>query len=145
MNPIQSGIAAAHAAHAAAAAPNLPATLSHAALSTGSLSALQLVARHGSDRGRIIAARAQEAILSGALRLAGAQGPGPRYEASFPAADGAEEAHLSLRLVPGTDGGHAAVTETALCLAVRPALVRPDERRAPTLRGGLQGAANQGH
>jgi creatinine amidohydrolase len=39
---------------------------------------------------------------------------------------------------PGTDGGHAAVTETALCLAVRPELVRPDERRAPILHGGLQ-------
>lgn len=39
---------------------------------------------------------------------------------------------------PGTDGGHAAVTETALCLAVRPTLVHPDERRAPTLHGGLQ-------
>lgn len=39
---------------------------------------------------------------------------------------------------PGTAGGHAAVTETALCLAVRPDLVRPDERRAPILHGGLQ-------
>lgn len=45
---------------------------------------------------------------------------------------------LQERHFPGTDGGHAAVTETALCLAVRPALVRPDERRAPTLRGGLR-------
>jgi creatinine amidohydrolase len=35
---------------------------------------------------------------------------------------------------PGTDGGHAAVVETALALAVRPALVRSDRMRAPQLK-----------
>jgi creatinine amidohydrolase len=39
---------------------------------------------------------------------------------------------------PGTDGGHAAVVETALCLALRPELVKAGEGRAPTLRGGLR-------
>lgn len=39
---------------------------------------------------------------------------------------------------PDTAGGHAAVVETALCLARRPALVRVAEEHPPTLRGGLQ-------
>lgn len=35
---------------------------------------------------------------------------------------------------PGTDGGHAAVMETALCLAEREHLVRKDRMRAPELK-----------
>lgn len=35
---------------------------------------------------------------------------------------------------PGTDRGHAAVMETALCLAGRPELVRRDQLRAPEVR-----------
>ena len=38
------------------------------------------------------------------------------------------------RHFPGTDGGHAAVMETALCLADRADLVRTDLMRAPELR-----------
>ena len=34
---------------------------------------------------------------------------------------------------PGTDGGHAAVMETALCLAERSDLVKPDRMEAPSL------------
>jgi creatinine amidohydrolase len=37
------------------------------------------------------------------------------------------------RIFPGTDGGHAAVMETALCLAEREALVRREALRAPAL------------
>ena len=38
------------------------------------------------------------------------------------------------RIFPGTDGGHAAVMETALCLADRADLVRTELIRAPELR-----------
>ena len=38
------------------------------------------------------------------------------------------------RIFPGTDGGHAAVMETALCLAEREALVRREAMRAPVLK-----------
>ncbi|HET9017354.1 MAG TPA: creatininase family protein [Thermomicrobiaceae bacterium] len=41
----------------------------------------------------------------------------------------AQERHF-----PGSDGGHAAVMETALCLADRADLVRSDQMRAPALR-----------
>lgn len=47
------------------------------------------------------------------------------------------------QLLPGTDGGHAAVMETALGLAGRPALVRRDEERAPALRD-LSGRYREG-
>ncbi|HEX5506474.1 MAG TPA: creatininase family protein, partial [Thermomicrobiales bacterium] len=40
---------------------------------------------------------------------------------------------VQARLFPGTDGGHAAVMETALCLADREALVRREMMRAPVL------------
>jgi creatinine amidohydrolase len=41
---------------------------------------------------------------------------------------------LQERIFPGTDGGHAAVMETALALAERPNLVRSAETRAPVLQ-----------
>lgn len=48
------------------------------------------------------------------------------------AADGWAE--VAAEHLPGGDGGHAAVVETALCMAGRPELVRAEAMRAPALQ-----------